>query len=238
MIAFCLAISFWIYLSDPSTASGFISTNPSATFASYCYSVSSLICSYNLDTVSVSYGFTKLSCSFALDNWLSISFNEPTTTSSPVVDFSTVKPSSIFCASATFCKSAICFFNDSIVSLSFVLVSLNWVVNAVIYASVSLRLPLVGALVFPVVVATLPLSPFTVGSSVVSVSVVTVTFYFTATVALLSKPNHFLKSFHHLAIWLNTLYTASSRLFHSLVAALKMALSVIAFAILSHTGLI
>ena len=238
MIAFCLAISFWIYLSEPFTASGFTSTSPSAIFASYCYSVSSLICSYNLDTVSVSYGFTKLSCSFALDNWLSISFSEPTTTSSSVVDLSTVKPSSIFCASATFCKSAICFFNDSIVSLSLVSVFRNWVDNVVICASVSLRLPLVGALVVLPVATTLPVSPVIVGNTVSSVSVVTLTSYFTVTVALLSNPSHFLKSFHHFAIWLNTLYTASSKPFHSLVAALKMALSVMALAILSQTGLI
>ena len=202
MIAFCLAISFWIYLSEPFTASGFTSTNPSAIFASYCYSVSNLICSYNLDTVSVSYGFTKLSCSFALDNWLSISFNDPLTVSS--LD-TTVKPSSIFCASATFCKSAICFFNDSIVSLSLVSVFRNWVDNVVICASVSLRLPLVGALVVLPVATTLPVSPVIVGNTVSSVSVVTLTSYFTVTVALLSNPSHFLKSFHHFAIWLNTL---------------------------------
>jgi hypothetical protein len=166
MIAFCLAISFWIYFSEPLTASGFTSTNPSATLASYSYSVSNLICSYNLDTSSVSYRFTKLSFSFALDNWLCISFNEPSTTSFPVVDFSTVNPSSIFWASATFCSSAICVFNASIASLSSVFVFRNCVDKAFICASVSLRLPLVGGFVFCVVAPPLLLE---VGGSFVAI---------------------------------------------------------------------
>jgi hypothetical protein len=66
-----------------------------------------------------------------------------------------------------------------------------------ICASVSLRLPLVGALVFAsfLFVGTFPTS--VVETSMASVSVSTLTFCLTVTLALPSNPNHFLKSFHH-----------------------------------------
>jgi len=68
MMAFCLAISFCICFSEPTTASGFTSTKPKVTLICYSYSVSDLICVYILAMASASFGFTRLSDSLTLDS--------------------------------------------------------------------------------------------------------------------------------------------------------------------------